>query len=248
MKTDAAPVLILCELPETEMAGIETFSPFCLKVRHALAVSELTFTSRRASDPGSFRKLGGTGQVPILLIGEEVVADSTAILTRIAELAPGVLDVGLDARGRAESRLWEELADTALNGFLVAARWADARNWPGVRDAYFRGAPWFVPALIAPRVRAKVVRGLEARDVWRAGHDACWDRFGATLDDLDARAPEAGFWLGSSLSRADIALFGQLHALRTPLTPWQKDQVAARKRLDAYLDRVGAAPGERARS
>ncbi len=71
--------------------------------------------------------------------------------------------------GRAEALLWEELADTALNGFVVAARWADDDNWARGRDAYFGDAPWFVGKLIAPQLRRRVVANLVARDVWRTG-------------------------------------------------------------------------------
>src|SRR6202034_4731154 len=99
------------------------------------------------------------------------VADSTRILRQIEQLA-GPIGGELDPRSRAEAWLWEDFADTSLNGFLVAARWADERNWPVVRGAYFGGAPWFVKALVAPRVRSQVVRGLVARDVWRAGAEA----------------------------------------------------------------------------
>jgi glutathione S-transferase len=79
---------------------------------------------------------------------------------------------------------------------------------------------------------------LEARDVWRAGHDRCWQRFEVLLDQLDARAPERGFWCGRAISVADISLFAQLHSLRTPLTQPQADSLARRKRLSAWLDRV----------
>jgi hypothetical protein len=42
--------------------------------------------------------------------------------------------------------------------------------------------------VIPGRARAKVVGNLVARDVWRAGSAPCWERFEATLDQLDARA------------------------------------------------------------
>ncbi len=61
------------------------------------------------------------------------------------------------------------------------------------------------------------------------------------LDDLDARAPAAGFWLGDRLGVADIALFGQLRSFDTPPTPQQATDLRARKRLSAWLNRVDAA-------
>ncbi len=234
---NTTPDLVLCELSETGLAGVDSYSPFCLKVTRALRAAGLRYVSRRSERPGTFSALNPTGQVPILLVDDQPVADSTRIVAKICELAP----LAFPKSSRHEAFLWEEFADTHLNGFLVAARWADPRNWPNVRDAYFRGAPWLVRAIIAPRIRARVVRALVSRDVWRAGPDACWASFTATLDALDARAPESGFWLGDALSCGDIAIFAQLHSLRTPLTPWQASEVSARGRLVRYLDRVDAA-------
>jgi len=160
------------------------------------------------------------------------VADSTDIFRRILTLRPGAFAAD------AEAWLWEELADSVVNGFLVAARWADDRNWPLTLAAYFGGAPWFVRALIAPRVRKRVIGRLAAREIGRRGQEHCWQRFEMLLDQLDARAPERGFWCGKGISVADVALFAQLHSLRTPLTRPQAESLARRKRLSAWLDRV----------
>src|SRR5262249_31621588 len=182
------------------------------------------------------------GQVPVLLLDDLPIADSTRIVAKIRELAPEAFPEEVPGTlRRAEAHLWEEFADTHLNGFLVAARWADERNWPRVREAYFARAPWFVRTLIVPRIRARVLRALEARDVWRTGAEACWASFVATLDSLEARAPDTGFWLGSSLSTADIALFAQIDAHRTELTVWQAREIQLRPRLTRWLDRVDAA-------
>src|ERR1700722_3215890 len=218
--SSTTPKLVLCELADASAHGVESFSPFCLKAHRALRAAGLPYERRHGREPRSFQKENPLGQVPVLLVDGEGVADSTRILRRIEKLA-GPIGGALDARAHAEAWLWEELADTSLNGFLVAARWADDRNWPAVRAAYFGGAPWFVGALIAPRIRKRVVGGLVARDVWHAGAEACWARFLTTLEDLDARGPRSGFWVGERLTVADVALFGQLQSFRTQLTPWQ---------------------------
>jgi glutathione S-transferase len=237
---DVTPSLVLCELADASAHGVESYSPFCLKAHRALRLAGLPYERRHGSRPADFKKLNPTGQVPVLLVDGEPVADSTRILARIDAMT-GVFSRGLDARTRAEAWLWEDWADGALNGFLVASRWADDRNWPAVRDVYFGRAPWPVRALIVPKLRRGVVGNLVARDVWRAGDAACWERFAHALDGLEARAPAQGYWLGAAPSVADIAIFAQLQSLCTPLTPPQADAVTARKRLTAYLDRVDAA-------
>jgi glutathione S-transferase len=241
----SSPALVLCELEDSGIPGLESLSPFCLKVHRALKLAGLPYTRRHGAMPRDFRAHSPTGQVPVLLVGDEAVCDSTRIVERIDAMSGGALSARLDPAARAEAWLWEEMADASLAGFLVAARWADDRNWPLVHDAFFGRAPWLVRTVIAPRVRARIVGGLVARDVWRAGADACWSRFLATLNHLDARAPDAGFWLGGVPTIADVAIFAQLRSMRTHLTRFQADQIALRGRLASYLDRVDAATAER---
>lgn len=158
-------------------------------------------------------------------------------MTEIEAQVPGSL-LPTDARLRAEAWLWEELADTALNGFFVAARWADDDNWPLVKLAYFAGMPTLMRAVVPGLLRKQVLKGLVARDVSRAGMALCWQRYQHLLDQLDARAPATGFWLGEQPSLADVALFAQLHGLRLPWTEKQRGWIAARANLTAWLDRV----------
>ncbi len=240
-KTAAAqPELTLCELTTTDVEGLESFSPFCLKAHRALRLAGLKYASRHAGNPAAHKPLSPTGQVPVLLVDGRAVADSTPILHEIERLRPGTLEGGLDARARAEAWLWEELADTALNGFFVAARWADEANWPLVKNAYFSTMPGPVRAVVPALLRRNVLKALHARDIWRAGPDACWRRYEDLLDRLDARAPAAGFWMGGAPTAADVALFGQLHGLRNRYTARQSAMIASRETLSAWLDRVDA--------
>jgi glutathione S-transferase len=244
MKTNQPKKIVLCELGETGIDNVQSYSPFCLKVHRALGVAGLEYASRRGA-PRDFRDLNRVEQVPVLLVDDEVIADSTRILARIDQLAiasgrPSL--VPADPRARAEAWLWEDYADRALNGYLVAARWADDRNWPLVREGYFKGAPWFVRKLVAPMLRRKVLSGLVARDFLRAGEEVLWDEYRRVLDSLEARAPLEGFWLGGDQPTvADVAIFGQLHGLRTPLTAAQARELTLRPALTDWLDRVDEA-------
>jgi glutathione S-transferase len=241
--TSKSPALTLCELADPGLPGIESHSPFCLKTHRALRFAGLSYERRFGRAPADFKHWNPTGQVPVLLVDGEPVSDSTRILHRIDALT-GAFTRSLGARQRAEAWLWEDFADTALNGFLVSARWAHDENWPLVRETYFGAAPWFVKQLIVPKLRKKVIATLVARDVWRGGREACWERFQTTLDDLDERAPDSGFWVDEVISVADVSLFGQLHSLRTPLTKGHAAELGKRARLSAYLDRVDAATQE----
>src|SRR5260221_5027844 len=232
------PNIVLCELPDPGIPSIESYSPFCLKVHRALQLCRLPYERRHAQRPDAFRSYNPAAQVPVLLVGGEPIADSTLILSRLDALSGGRLSRGLSARGRSEAFLWEEMADSVLNGFLVAARWLDEESWPKTKDAYFATMPGFVRAIVPDRIRSRVRKALWARDVTRPSLAACWSRFEETLDHLDARAPGHGFWLGETPSRADVAIFAQLWSLRTDLTPRQAASIAQRSKLLAWLSRV----------
>jgi glutathione S-transferase len=231
--------IVLCEAGDPGIPGLESYSPYCLKVHRGLKYLGLPYW-RRHGYPASFKKYHPTGQVPVLLYGDQAVGDSTDILRKLQELAGRTFHEGNDPRLAAEAFLWEEFADSVLSGFLLAARWADDANWPRTRNAILKDVPAPLRGLLGARLRGNIVRGLVARDVWRAGPQVCWRRFGEMLDALEARSPEQDFWLGT-FSVADIGLFGMLHSIRQDITPSQRDQLSARPKLTRYLDRVDVA-------
>jgi glutathione S-transferase len=236
-----APKLTLYDFPAaTGVDGWESFSPFVIEVARGLRLARLPF-EHQTVNMLKIKQLNPIGQLPVLGVGDEKVANSTRILQRIEVIVPGSMTGGLDARGVAEAWLWKEFADTALYPFVLVTRWADDRGWPVPHKHFFGAMPALVRALVAPAVRRRVVKGVVARDFLRAGLDACYERMRRVLDDLDARAPDDGFWLGPRMTVADLGLFAHLHSLRLPLIAWQAEQVARRQRLTRYLDRGNAA-------
>jgi len=242
-----SPHFVLCELPATHLPRLESYSPFCLKAHRTLELLGFDYERRHGARPAEFQRENPAGQVPVLLIDGEPVADSTRIVSRLDAESGYVLSRDLDARTRAEAFLWEEFADGVLSGFVVAARWLDEDNWPKTRRAYFSAMPALIRAIVPGRLRGRVRRALWARDVVRPNLATCWLRFEETLDKLEARAPERGFWLGDSVSRADIAIFAQLWSLRSELTVRQGASVEARPSLLRYLQRVDLACRNQAR-
>jgi glutathione S-transferase len=233
--------IVLHDFPTGPAAeGWESFSPFVLQVARALKLAKLPF-EQRPVNMLKLKKLNPKGQLPVVTFQGENLPESAHILQRIETLNPGSMTAGLDARGIAEAWLWKEFADTALYPFVLATRWADERGWVVVRERFFASAPALLRPLVAPSVRKGVLKMLRERDFLRSGLPALYVRMGRVLDDLDTRAPDAGFWLGANASIADLALFSHLHSLRLPLTPWQAEVVAKRARLSRYLDRVDAA-------
>src|SRR4051812_10914348 len=123
--TTSTAALTLYDFPaDPGVEGWVSFSPFVLEVARALNLAKLPFKHERI-DIMQLNKLNTVGQLPVLGIGDEKIADSTRILKRIEQLAPGSLTGGLDARGTAEAWLWEEFADVALYPHVLFTRWFD---------------------------------------------------------------------------------------------------------------------------
>ncbi|MFP2901073.1 glutathione S-transferase N-terminal domain-containing protein [Corallococcus sp. 4LFB] len=110
MTTNALPPLTLLELADPGLPGFESYSPFCIKAHRALKYAGLPYARACADNPASHRAHNPTGQVPVLLVGAEAVPDSTAILARIQQLAPGRIE---PHRRRCSGRSWRTRPSTA---------------------------------------------------------------------------------------------------------------------------------------
>src|SRR5688572_24489808 len=99
MKTSTANI-VLHDFRDTGIPGLPSWSPFALKVHYALSLGKLRYETHRVRSPTELRPLSPTLQVPVMSIDDEIIYDSTRILTRITELAPNLLAHG--ERARAE--------------------------------------------------------------------------------------------------------------------------------------------------
>lgn len=233
--------LVVCDVSDNPEPGLDSYSPFCVKVHRTLRWLRVPYSTRYGTQPADFKHLNPAQQVPVLIGPEGPISDSTEIVQRVARLAKQSLVPGLDSQAAADAWLLEELADTALNGFVVASRWADEDNWPRLCTHFFSTAPWIVRKAVAPQIRKRVLKALHDRDVTRHGLDQTWARLYTLLNQLEARTPRAGFFMGESLSIADISLFAQLRSMACDLSPRQRDMVLSRPNLAAYLNRVDRA-------
>lgn len=232
----SSPHIVLCELGP-DSYGLESLSPYVLKVHRALKFYGLPYERRHAVRPGEHGQHHPRGQVPVMLIDGAAVPDSTAILHALEKISDKSL-VPADPDAVAEAWLWEDYADRALGYWVFAARWYDDRNWSEMLTAQFGSMPGLMKPWLPNYVRRKIVNSMRSMEFIRAGQDGCWQMFTDDLDQLEARVPATGFWLGEQLTVADISFFGMLHCLRSDLSAWQRDQINARPKLGSWLDRI----------
>jgi glutathione S-transferase len=217
-------------------------SPFCLKARICLHVKEVpyrrvTVTLRRRRE---LRRLNPLGKVPVLVQGDQVIADSSAIARHLEAWRPEPALLPTEAAARAYSDLIEEWADEALYPIVVAFKWLNPAN----RDAALANTVRELEAgLLAPLVGRSLVRYVHRRYRLQGYAPEALgqfeDRMRANLETLGALLAGKPFLLGRAPVLADVAAFVQLSWMRRYAEARLLDDAPV---VRAWLDRLGAIP------
>lgn len=217
-------------------------SPFCLKTRICLNLKGVPFrrvpiTLGRARD---LRRLNPLRKVPVLVLGTEVLTDSSRIARHLDASYPEPALLPTDAAARAYALLLEEWADEALYFIVGAFKWLNPANRAAALDNT-------VTEMTGRALRPLVGWGL-ARSVRR--RYAAWGYTAAALgefeermrDNLDVLATllaDKPYLLGRRPTLADVAVFAQLNWMRRYI---ERRLLAGRPELQDWLARVEAVP------
>jgi glutathione S-transferase len=175
-------------------------SAFCEKVRLVLAAKDLEYSVVEVT-PGvgqvGLYRLSGQRQVPVLVDGAEVIADSSAIALHLEARAPQPALLPVDPARRAQVLLLEDWADTALaSGARLAL--VQAATPDGLRSLV--GA--LPGGLLAGLGQVVDQGGLQ--------------QLRASLEQLTALVQAQPYLVGEALSLADLAVAAQLSLLCFP--------------------------------
>ena len=193
-------------------------SAFCEKVRLVLAVKRLDYTVVEVS-PGlgqlELFRLSGQRQVPVLVDGSEVIADSTAIALYLERHQPEPQLLPVAGPERARVLLVEDWADTALAAgcrlALVQAAATDAQlrsallpdSTPGPLRQLVTSLPSGMLAGVGEALSSVV--GVAERQ-----------QLQTNLEQLAVLVADQPYLVGGSLSLADLAVVAQLGLLKFP--------------------------------
>jgi len=225
-------------------------SAFCEKVRLVLAAKGLQYSVVEVV-PGvgqlQLYRLSGQRQVPVLVDGPEVIADSTAIALHLEAREPQPALLPADPASRAQVRLLEDWADTTLAAGARLALVQAAAADPVLRAALLpEAAPDGLRSLVGA-----LPGGLLAGLGQVVDQGALRD-LRTNLEQLTVLLQAQPYLVGSVLSLADLAVAAQLSLLKFPASagaplagrgvPGLADdpQLAP---LFAWRDRISAAVG-----
>ncbi len=188
-----------------DLAGAEAdrrFSPFCWRTKMALAHKGLAvetvpwrFTEKEKLPAPN------AGRVPVIVDGDRVVHDSTAIADYLEERYPDRPTLFGGAAGRALTRFVQNWTETVLHPGLIRLVLLDIYRHLGPEDqAYFR-------ADREKRFGATLEAVVEDRD-------AKLPAFRASLDPLRRTVERQNFLSGEAPAYADYVVFGALQWAR----------------------------------
>jgi glutathione S-transferase len=217
-------------------------SPFCLKARICLQVKEVPF--RRVTVTlgrrRELRRLNPLGKVPVLVHGEVVIPDSSAIARHLEARHPEPPLVPPDPAAAAYCDLLEDWADESLYDVVAAFKWLNPANR---RAALSNTVGELQAGLLAPLVGRALSRDIQRRYRLRGygpgSLDYFEERMRAALAVLTGLLGDKTYLLGRTPVLADVAVFAQLS--------WMRRYAEARLLDDApivraWLDRLALLP------
>ncbi|MCA9520441.1 MAG: glutathione S-transferase family protein [Myxococcales bacterium] len=193
-------------------------SPFCDKVRRALALKGQAYEVREVTlaetGMGKLKRLSEGAKLPVIEHEGRRIGDSTDILAYLEGRFPDPPLYPSEPRERALAHVLEDWADEALYFYEMYLRF----NVPHNRSRWLPALTKFdAPAL---RVVARVVvptairRQLAAQGLGKKPLATVVRELDRHLEALDALL-EGGSWLvGERICAADLAIFAQLYCIR----------------------------------
>ncbi len=224
------------------LEGLESGSPFCIKVHRALCAKGLAYAVRNVGSPAEMKRINpGRSKVPVLEYDGELTCDSTAIFALLEDRHPEPPLLPADTAARARVQLLEDWADEALYWFPVYLRWQDDENFKVLVKAFFSKLPppmkWFVPGI----VRKGVLKQLRGQGLGLENQERVLQLLEGHCRMLEGLLGEDDYLCGDALTAADLAVFGPLVALRAKVTPQGRKLLGEHPRLLDWMKTVDEA-------
>jgi glutathione S-transferase len=196
-------------------------SPFVEKVMRALALKGIAYETVPVKSPSDFKRWNPqTGKMPVLEVGGERVYDSTFILRKLDEWAPEPPLLARDPRTAARQRFLEDWSDESLYWYVMAMRWNDVNADATTEQiAAALPVPAVLRALLKPILRRQIRAQAMAQGLARQPLERVLSELELRFQELDLWLGDSPFFFSDSPSAADLAIFGELYALRSGPTP-----------------------------
>jgi glutathione S-transferase len=217
-------------------------SPFVEKVYRGLMLKQIPFQQHEPHGPFDLRRNNPTtGKMPAFDLNGQRLFDSTLILRALDEFKPEPPLLSADPQIAARQRLLEDWADESLYWYGMVLRWNIAANATRTTELVSRDLlPIWRPLLklLALRLVAAQTR---AQGLGRLPLNVLLHELDGHLANLVQLLGDGPFFFGASQpSIADLAVFGQLGFLYSPVTPEGTTAVEKHAELLEFCQRLDA--------
>ena len=190
-------------------------SSFCLKVRMVLEAKSLNYRVIEINPiigQVSIFRLSGQKQVPVLVDGDNVIVDSSAIIRHLEKLHPNPQLIPKDPKEAALVHLIEDWADTTM---AKSARTALIQSAAADKSLFAALLPEELPISIK-----NALKGVSTKNVLSQIYEFINKGSGSdllsSLKELSNLITNNNWLVGDSMSFADIAVAAQLSLLKFP--------------------------------
>lgn len=217
-------------------------SPFVEKVYRGLMVKRLPFQLHQPHSPLDLRRRNPTtGKMPVLDLDGRRVFDSTLILQALDEFKPEPALLSPDPQLAAQQRLLEDWADESLYWYGMALHWSVPANTARVMRVFTENAPAIFRPLLKVTVPRLLRSQVRAQGTGRLPLDILLRQLDTHLAMLVRLLGTGPFFFGAPQpSIADLAVFGQISFLYSPVTPEGKAAVDKHPELLDFQARLDA--------
>lgn len=191
---------------------IKSFSPFCMKALYAARLKGIKpNTSYVTMKMPSWAK---KGTLPVAVIKNQYVEDSSSILTKLDELYPDLPSLyPSDENLKLETKFLEDWADEYFVGFGVVYRWKPEENFNKfVKDAFGR-MPWILKKLVLPKIRKETLGAFCGRTVGEATDSERLELYKNAIKMVNYRLGKKPFLIYDQITAADLAVFSPLEQM-----------------------------------
>src|SRR2546425_10628449 len=217
-------------------------SPFVEKVYRGLMLKQIPFQQHEPHSPFDLRRNNPTtGKMPALDLNGQRLFDSTLILRALDEFKPEPPLLSSDSQVAAQQRLLEDWADESLYWYGMVLRWNIPANAARMIESIFKDLPPVLRLLIKIMAPRSVASQTRAQGMGRLPLPILLRELGEHLTNLVQLLGDGPFFFSASQpSIADLAVFGQLGFLYSPITPEGTAAVEQHPKLLEFCQRLDA--------
>jgi glutathione S-transferase len=196
-------------------------SPFVEKVHRGLMLKQIPFQQHEPHGPFDLRRNNPTtGKMPTLDLNGQRLFDSTLILRALDEFKPEPPLLSADPQVAAQQHLLEDWADESLYWYGMVLRWNIPINATRMIELISRDVPPVLRPLIKLMAPRLVTAQTRAQGMGRLPLNVLLRELDGQLTNLVQLLGNGPFFFSASQpSIADLAVFGQLGFLYSPVTP-----------------------------